>query len=191
MPTNSCFYDYWHLTDRPSSSSHPARRGWEEAPTVCIAQPPPPPPPFVPVLVTPAPRTPECLQDRGEAGDNVGVLLRGLKREDISRGQVLAKPGSVKTHKKFQAQVYVLKKEEVRAPAAVWRRRLPGGPKERAHSSPVPRRLCAPPPSPRHHPRDPPALPPPPAHCRAAATPPLLSTTSPNSSCAPRTSRAP
>lgn len=52
------------------------------------------------------------MQDRGEAGDNVGVLLRGLKRDDISRGQVLGKPGSVKTHKKFQAEVYVLKKEE-------------------------------------------------------------------------------
>ena len=52
--------------------------------------------------------------DRGEAGDNVGVLLRGLKREDIARGQVVCKPGSVKVHKKFQAEVYVLKKEEVR-----------------------------------------------------------------------------
>lgn len=50
--------------------------------------------------------------DRGEAGDNVGVLLRGLKREDVLRGQVLCKPGSIKTHKKFEAQVYVLKKEE-------------------------------------------------------------------------------
>jgi elongation factor Tu len=50
--------------------------------------------------------------DRGEAGDNVGVLLRGLKREDIARGQVLAKPGSVKVHAKFEAEVYVLKKEE-------------------------------------------------------------------------------
>jgi elongation factor Tu len=50
--------------------------------------------------------------DRGEAGDNVGILLRGLKREDVSRGQVLCKPGAVKTHKKFLAEVYVLKKEE-------------------------------------------------------------------------------
>ena len=58
----------------------------------------------------PTPPTP--LQDRGEAGDNVGILVRGLKREDISRGQVLAKPGTVKTHKKFVAEVYVLKKEE-------------------------------------------------------------------------------
>lgn len=43
--------------------------------------------------------------DRGEAGDNVGILVRGLKREDIQRGQVLAKPGTVKTHKKFLAEV--------------------------------------------------------------------------------------
>ena len=50
--------------------------------------------------------------DRGEAGDNVGILVRSLKREDLSRGQVLAKPGSVKTYKKFLAEVYVLKKEE-------------------------------------------------------------------------------
>lgn len=50
--------------------------------------------------------------DRGEAGDNVGILLRGLKREDVTRGQVLCKPGTVKTYKKFQAEVYVLKKEE-------------------------------------------------------------------------------
>ena len=48
----------------------------------------------------------------GMAGDNVGVLLRGLKREDIERGMVLAKPGSVTPHKKFLAEVYVLKKEE-------------------------------------------------------------------------------
>lgn len=61
----------------------------------------------------PLPPTPPApLQDRGEAGDNVGILVRGLKREDISRGQVLAKPGTVKTHKKFVAEVYVLKKEE-------------------------------------------------------------------------------
>ncbi len=50
--------------------------------------------------------------DQGQAGDNVGVLVRGLKREDVSRGQVIAKPGTVKTHTKFEAQVYVLKKEE-------------------------------------------------------------------------------
>ncbi len=52
------------------------------------------------------------LLDRGEAGDNVGVLLRGTKREDVERGQVLAKPGSIKPHKKFEAEAYVLKKEE-------------------------------------------------------------------------------
>ena len=50
--------------------------------------------------------------DRGEAGDNLGVLVRGLKREDVSRGMVIAKPGTVKTHKKFTAEIYVLKKEE-------------------------------------------------------------------------------
>lgn len=50
--------------------------------------------------------------DQGQAGDNLGILLRGLKREDITRGQVIAKPGSVKVHKKFMAEVYVLKKEE-------------------------------------------------------------------------------
>jgi len=48
----------------------------------------------------------------GMAGDNVGVLLRGVKREDVLRGQVLAKPGSVKTYTKFAAEVYVLTKEE-------------------------------------------------------------------------------
>ena len=50
--------------------------------------------------------------DYGEAGDNVGVLLRGVKREDIKRGQVLAQPGTAKTHTKFEAEVYVLNKEE-------------------------------------------------------------------------------
>jgi elongation factor Tu len=50
--------------------------------------------------------------DEGQAGDNVGILLRGLKRADIERGQVLAKPGSVSTHTEFKAQVYVLTKEE-------------------------------------------------------------------------------
>ena len=50
--------------------------------------------------------------DYAEAGDNAGVLLRGVSREDVERGQVLAKPGSVKPHKKFTAQVYVLSKEE-------------------------------------------------------------------------------
>src|SRR5689334_9737691 len=50
--------------------------------------------------------------DTGEAGDNVGCLLRGIERADIERGQVLAKPGSIKPHKTFKAQVYVLSKEE-------------------------------------------------------------------------------
>src|ERR1700674_3191887 len=52
------------------------------------------------------------LLDEGIAGDNVGVLLRGIEREDIERGQVLAKPGSIKPHKKFEAEVYVLSKDE-------------------------------------------------------------------------------
>jgi elongation factor Tu len=52
------------------------------------------------------------LLDQGQAGDNVGCLLRGIKREEIERGQVLAKPGSITPHKKFKAEVYVLKKEE-------------------------------------------------------------------------------
>lgn len=50
--------------------------------------------------------------DQGQAGDNVGVLLRGLKKEDVQRGQVLAKPGSITPHTKFEAQVYILSKEE-------------------------------------------------------------------------------
>ena len=50
--------------------------------------------------------------DYAEAGDNAGVLLRGISREDVERGQVLAKPGSVTPHKKFKATVYVLSKEE-------------------------------------------------------------------------------
>jgi elongation factor Tu len=50
--------------------------------------------------------------DRGEAGDNVGVLLRGTKKEDVERGQVLAKPGSITPHTKFKAEIYVLTKEE-------------------------------------------------------------------------------
>ncbi|XP_061341384.1 elongation factor Tu, mitochondrial [Gastrolobium bilobum] len=52
------------------------------------------------------------ILDQGQAGDNVGLLLRGLKREDIQRGQVIAKPGSVKTYKKFEAEIYVLTKDE-------------------------------------------------------------------------------
>jgi elongation factor Tu len=50
--------------------------------------------------------------DEGQAGDNVGCLLRGVERKDVERGQVLAVPGSIKPHAKFSAQVYVLKKEE-------------------------------------------------------------------------------
>jgi elongation factor Tu len=50
--------------------------------------------------------------DEGMAGDNLGLLLRGIEREDVERGQVIAKPGSITPHKKFEAQVYVLKKEE-------------------------------------------------------------------------------
>ena len=52
------------------------------------------------------------LLDQGQAGDNVGVLLRGTKREDVERGQVLCKPGSVKPHTQFKAEAYILTKEE-------------------------------------------------------------------------------
>jgi elongation factor Tu len=52
------------------------------------------------------------LLDQGQAGDNIGVLLRGTKREEVERGQVLAKPGSITPHTKFNAEVYVLSKEE-------------------------------------------------------------------------------
>jgi elongation factor Tu len=52
------------------------------------------------------------LLDQGQAGDNVGVLLRGTKRDDVERGQVLAKPGSITPHTRFQAEVYILTKEE-------------------------------------------------------------------------------
>jgi elongation factor Tu len=52
------------------------------------------------------------LLSEGQAGDNAGVLLRGIKREDVDRGQVLAKPGSIKPHAKFEAEIYVLTKEE-------------------------------------------------------------------------------
>jgi elongation factor Tu len=52
------------------------------------------------------------MLDSGEAGDNVGVLLRGTKREEVERGQVLSQPGSITPHTKFEAQVYVLSKEE-------------------------------------------------------------------------------
>jgi elongation factor Tu len=52
------------------------------------------------------------LLDQGQAGDNVGVLLRGTKKDDVERGQVLAKPGSINPHTKFNGEVYILKKEE-------------------------------------------------------------------------------
>jgi elongation factor Tu len=52
------------------------------------------------------------LLDEGRAGDNVGLLVRGLKKNDVERGQVIAKPGSVKGHKNFKGEIYVLSKEE-------------------------------------------------------------------------------
>jgi elongation factor Tu len=52
------------------------------------------------------------LLDQGEAGDNVGILLRGTKREDVERGQVLCKPGSITPHTQFECEIYVLSKEE-------------------------------------------------------------------------------
>jgi elongation factor Tu len=52
------------------------------------------------------------LLDQGQAGDNIGALLRGTDREDVERGQVLCKPGSVKPHTKFKAEAYILTKEE-------------------------------------------------------------------------------
>ncbi|WP_460926174.1 EF-Tu C-terminal domain-related protein, partial [Novispirillum itersonii] len=52
------------------------------------------------------------LLDQGEAGDNIGALLRGTKREDVERGQVLAKPGSITPHTGFESEVYILSKEE-------------------------------------------------------------------------------
>ena len=50
--------------------------------------------------------------DEGQAGDNVGLLLRGLEKADVERGQVIAKPGSITPHKDFEAEVYILTKEE-------------------------------------------------------------------------------
>ena len=50
--------------------------------------------------------------DQGQAGDNVGILLRGIEKEDIERGQVLAKPGTITPHTEYKAQIYLLKKEE-------------------------------------------------------------------------------
>ena len=52
------------------------------------------------------------LLDSGEAGDNIGVLLRGVEKDDVERGQVLAKPGSIKPHTKFKGEVYILSKDE-------------------------------------------------------------------------------
>jgi elongation factor Tu len=52
------------------------------------------------------------ILDRGEAGDNVGLLLRGIEKSQIKRGMVICKPGSVKPHQEFKAEIYVLKKEE-------------------------------------------------------------------------------
>ncbi len=52
------------------------------------------------------------LLDEGRAGENVGVLLRGIKREEIERGQVLAKPGTINPHTKFESEVYILSKDE-------------------------------------------------------------------------------
>jgi len=52
------------------------------------------------------------LLDQGEAGDNVGLLLRGVEKDDVERGQVIAKPGSITPHKKFKGAVYVLSKDE-------------------------------------------------------------------------------
>ena len=52
------------------------------------------------------------LLDEGQAGDNAGILLRGTKRDEVERGMVLAKPGSITPHTKFKAEVYILKKEE-------------------------------------------------------------------------------
>ena len=52
------------------------------------------------------------ILDEGQAGDNAGILLRGIEKDQIQRGQVIVKPGSIKPHKKFKAEVYVLKKEE-------------------------------------------------------------------------------
>ena len=52
------------------------------------------------------------LLDSGEAGDNIGVLLRGVEKDDVERGQVLCKPGSIKPHTKFKGEVYILSKEE-------------------------------------------------------------------------------
>jgi translation elongation factor EF-Tu-like GTPase len=62
------------------------------------------------------------LLDQGQAGDNIGVLLRGTKRDDVERGQVLAKPGSITPHTHFEAEVYVLSQGRGRAPHPVLQR---------------------------------------------------------------------
>ena len=62
------------------------------------------------------------LLDQGQAGDNVGILLRGTKREEVERGQVLAKPGSITPHTKFECEVYVLSEGRGRAAHAVLQR---------------------------------------------------------------------
>ena len=62
------------------------------------------------------------LLDQGQAGDNVGMLLRGTKREEVERGQVLAKPGSITPHTKFECEVYVLSQGRGRAAHAVLQR---------------------------------------------------------------------
>ncbi len=59
------------------------------------------------------------LLDEGRAGDNVGLLLRGIEKDDVERGQVIAKPGSIKPHKKFKGEVYVLEQGRRRAAHAV------------------------------------------------------------------------
>ena len=65
------------------------------------------------------------ILDRGEAGDNVGILLRGIEKTDIKRGMVICKPGSVKPHAKFKAEVYILKKEEGGRPVSYTHLTLP------------------------------------------------------------------
>ena len=75
------------------------------------------------------------LLDEGVAGDNIGVLLRGVEKDDVERGQVLAKPGSIKPHTKFKGEVYILSKDEGRPSHAVLQR-LPSAvlhPDDRRH----------------------------------------------------------
>src|SRR4029079_1931923 len=65
------------------------------------------------------------LLDQGEAGDNVGLLLRGIEKDDVERGQVLAKPGSIKPHTKFKGEVYILSKDEGRRHTPICNRYRP------------------------------------------------------------------